>query len=446
MAGASDGAPAALLLSLSQRALRAEDLAELGFVIANETWHLLHYAQAVVFFPDTFGRCVPSSVSGLVSCADETPYMLWLRRVGTALSGAFEGRAPVRVAATMVDAELREGWEEWWPAAALFVPLAARDGRRLGFVLLLREEEAWSDEALGLAAMLAETWSHCAGAFLARRRSLADRWQRIARHPRRWLLALALVLILPIRISALAPAEVIALQTEAISAPMDGVVSRFALAPNSPVKAGELLFTLDDTTLRNRKLVAEKALAVARANALAAQQKAFDSDKSRAELPSLIAQIKEREAELAYVEDALARVEVRAPQDGIFVYTDSNDWVGKPVVTGERIAQIAQPEALGLLMWLPVGDAINLELGADMRMYLQVAPLSALSAKLVQTSYQAVQSPDGVMAYRIRGRLEDSGDARIGLRGTAKVYGGWRPLVYWILRRPLGTLRQKLGV
>ena len=33
-----------------------------------------------------------------------------------------------------------------------------------------------------------------------------------------------------------------------------------------------------------------------------------------------------------------------------------------------------------------------------------------------------------------------------GLRGVAKVYGERRPLIFWMVRRPLGTLRQKVGL
>ncbi|MCY1380047.1 hypothetical protein D9M69_678280 [compost metagenome] len=50
------------------------------------------------------------------------------------------------------------------------------------------------------------------------------------------------------------------------------------------------------------------------------------------------------------------------------------------------------------------------------------------------------------MAYRVRGRLADEGRAHIGLRGVAKVYGEWQPIAYWLLRRPLGALRQWVGL
>ena len=76
-----------------------------------------------------------------------------------------------------------------------------------------------------------------------------------------------------------------------------------------------------------------------------------------------------------------------------------------------------------------------------------MAPLKPLTASLTQTSYQATPSPEGISAYRIRGRFEGhAGIARIGLKGTAKLYGQRWPLAYLIFRRPLATLREWTGL
>ena len=36
-------------------------------------------------------------------------------------------------------------------------------------------------------------------------------------------------------------------------------------------------------------------------------------------------------------------------------------------------------------------------------------------------------------------------EARIGLKGTAKLQGDWVPLAYWVLRKPWAVLRQFLA-
>jgi hypothetical protein len=117
------------------------------------------------------------------------------------------------------------------------------------------------------------------------------------------------------------------------------------------------------------------------------------------------------------------------------------------VVTGERILLLADPKDAGVLVWLPVADAINLNTGAEMRLFLHVAPLSPLAARLTQTSYQATLSPEGVASYRIRGAFDGpAAEARVGLKGTAKLYGRRVFLGYVLFRRPLAAVREWTGL
>ncbi len=442
-----------VLVGLQQRSMQAQDEAELLFLIANETWHLVPYSQACLFLDDALGRQRLRVVSGLVDAPEDTPFTLWLERVCDALAqaprpGEAEVPEPSRLQASGVDAELRAGWTEWWPRHALHLPLVTPRGNRLGTVLLVRDD-AWTDAELALLKVLHATYAHVLATLRPVRPSWSQRWPGWRGRPLRLALlgiALTAALCCPVHVSVLAPAEIIALNAEAVAAPVDGVIKTFHVPPNRSVKRGEVLFSLDDTTMRNRREIASRSLAVARADMLAVQQKSFDNAQSRAELASLQGRVQEKEAELSYVDEALTRIDVRAEHDGVLIYGDPNDWLGKPVVTGERIAQLAQPEPLGVLVWLPVGDAISLDVGAALRVYLQAAPLTALSGELTQTSYQASLSPEGVSSYRIRGRLDEGQRAHIGLRGVVKVYGGWEPAIYWLLRRPLGALRQWVGV
>jgi hypothetical protein len=443
-----------VLAGLQQRLVQAADRTELLFVLANETFHLARYAQACVLLRDALQRPVLHAVSGLAEAGDDTPFTLWVRRVAAALAaqGQADADADVhaarRLQAHQLPEDLRPGWAEWWPQHALHLPLATPRGALLGSLLLVRDEP-WSDAELALLQLLAGTAAHALQALSPRPTFVARHWQRLRQRPRRLALAAAVllgVLCVPVRVSVVAPAEIIALKSEAVAAPAEGILKAFHVAPNQPVKQGDALFSLDDTTLRNRREIAARALQVARADVLATQQKAFDSAQSRAELAALQGRVQEREAELAWLDESLKRIEVRAAHDGVLVYADANDWTGKPVVTGERIAQLAQPGALGVMVWLPVDDAIALQPGAPMRVYLQTAPLAALHGELVQTSYQATLSPEGVASYRVRGALGTGQSAHIGLRGVAKVYGDWQPLAYWLLRRPLGALRQTVGL
>ncbi|OQX32365.1 MAG: hypothetical protein B0D96_12165 [Candidatus Sedimenticola endophacoides] len=150
---------------------------------------------------------------------------------------------------------------------------------------------------------------------------------------------------------------------------------------------------------------------------------------------------------MAYTGALLGRVEVRAAHDGIAIYYSPNDWLGKPVVTGQRIMTLADPANAGVRIDLPVSDAIALEPGARVRLFLDTDPLRPLEARLVRTSYEARLTPQGHLAFELDARLPDATPPpRIGLKGTAKLYGEPVPLYYYLLRRPLARLRQWLGI
>ena len=433
---------------LGERTREAGNLAELGFVIANETWQLLPYRQAIVWRSTGGGALRLQTVSGLAQLGEDSPNTVWLKALGRHL--ATLGTEPRYLAAGDCSPVIREQWDEFMAAHALVQPIVSPAGQQFGVaVFALDELPGGSQEQMVARAF--DAYGHAWGALLGP----GTRGVAATGRARRWLgwgaavLALA-ALFVPVRLSVLAPAEIIALDALAVTSPMDGVVREFRVRPNQMVKRGEVLFTLDDTTLRNRREVAARQLQVARADALAAAQKAFANEASRSEIAALNGRVAEKQAELAWLDEQLARVEVRATKDGVVVFGDVNDWQGKPLVTGERVALLGDPKDAGVLIWLPVADALNIEAGAEARLFLQVAPLDPLAARLSQTSYQSLLSPDGVASYRLRARFEALGETerervRIGLKGTAKIYGEKASLGYYLFRRPVASLREFTG-
>ncbi len=435
----------ATLLHLERRALAATTLPSLGFSLANDTLALVAYRQAAVFSLTSAGKFRLMTASGLVSVAEDSPFTVWL----TSFAKTFprDGGCQ-RLNFADAPPEYADGWEEWLPDHLLAAPLQGPDGQTVGLMLYSREAP-WQDAELAWLDRLHLTYGHCFWSFSPHRRGFSQTMGKVVKGRfSRWvLLSLVAALFIPVRLSALAPAEVVALNAMVVAAPMDGVIGGIHPEPNAEVKKGDLLFTLDDTSLQSRREVAQKALSIASAEALVAEQRAFDDLKSKAELAAAVGRVREKEAELAAVEALLARVAIRAERDGVAIFTDPNDWLGRPVQTGERVMLLADPRDAGVLVWLPVADALNLELGAPIRLFLHTRPLSPLSATLFQTSYQAVLNPENIAAYRLRGRFAEGQEKpRIGLYGTARVSGGWTVLGYYLLRRPIAALRGWTGL
>ncbi|WP_235609738.1 efflux RND transporter periplasmic adaptor subunit [Azospira sp. I13] len=266
--------------------------------------------------------------------------------------------------------------------------------------------------------------------------------------PRRRYTALALLFLLfPVRLTLLAPGELVPAHPAVIRAPLEGTVDRFFVSPNSRVKAGDPLFQLDLTTLESRLEVARQGLATAEAEYRQSAQQAVFEAKSKALLAQLQGRVAERKAEADYLESQLLRAQVTAPLAGVVLMDDPSEWVGKPVVTGERILTVADEHDAEVEAWISLGDGIDLPEEAAVTLYLNAAPLSPVAARVRYYAHEAVARPDGSYAYRLRARLEPGETApRVGMKGTAKVRGPWVTASYWILRRPLAILRQAVGL
>ena len=433
-----------IYIHLTARAVAAQRPADLQFTIVNETIALWSYRQAAFFSVRANGAPYLSCASGLVSVAESSPYTVWLNRFASQFSAGQEAQPLNFEDATVAH---QDGWQEWLPDHLLVLPLSDQKGKLLGYSMFGREQP-WNASEVSQAVHLHRIYAHCLAALQWQKRSWLS-GPGLAGKSRIWAavtLALFVCLWIPVRLSTLAPAEVIALDAFSVAAPQDGVVHSFMVQPNAAVKKGDVLFTLDDTSITNRYEVAAKALATARAETLVAEQRAFDEVRGKAALAASLGRMREKEAELASVQALMARVSVRAEKAGVAIFTDANDWIGRPVQTGERVMQLADPKDAGVLMWLPVKDALNLESGAEVKLFLHTKALSPFAATLKQTSYQATLSPDNIASYRLKATFANPQDLpRIGLRGTARISGEWSTLGYYLFRRPLAALREWTG-
>lgn len=435
----------ALILHLEQRAFSAATAAALGFVVVNETLALSTYRQSFLLRRQTGDKPFIAAASGLVEIDQASPFAIWLLRLIQDLPGTAEVQ---QISVHEAPQALQACWREWLPEHLLLIPLSDGSGPLLGHALYARETP-WLAAELQALERVHSTYAYCLAA-LVRERSpwLQLGRQLIQRRHWRWVaLAVLALMFAPVPLSALAPAEVVAIDALMVAAPQEGVISAIHVRPNQLVKAGDALFSLDATALANRREVALKGLSIARAESLVAEQRAFDEQKSKSELAAATGRVREKEAELAAAEALLARMTVHAEREGVVIFGDGNDWIGRPIQTGERIMQLADPTRAGLLVWLPVADALNLEAGAPLRLFLHTQPLSPLAGAVVQTSYQALLSPDGIASYRLLGHFAPEQERpRIGLRGTARVSAGWTVLGYYLFRRPLAAVREWTGL
>ena len=82
-----------------------------------------------------------------------------------------------------------------------------------------------------------------------------------------------------------------------------------------------------------------------------------------------------------------------------------------------------------------------------MNIYLDSDPLNVLQAKVMKFSYEPEMTSQNILAYRVTAKLiEDNIYPRIGLRGSAKIYGDQVRLYFYLFRKPIIFLRQTFGL
>ncbi len=426
------------LLQLERDARNSASLEELTFLVVNESHRLLNYRQAILWRSTGPHTARIEAVSGLAKLERDAPYLQWLQRVIESRLKTESCNGTANLTAADIDEVLRSDWSEWCPPSALWCPFRSPNGDLIGGLWLVREQP-WGQTEQDLATGVAEAYAH-AWIGLSPRRRIESVTSRVPKPA--LLLGLAAVLIavlmIPINQTVLAPVEVVAHTPWLATAPQDGVIKRFHVRPNQPVKTGQPLFSLEDIALRSQFELAKQGLELARAELRQTEQQAFASADRKAEITLRRLGVQQKAHEAAYARKLLERVDVRAAVDGIAIFTDVNNWIGRPVQVGERVLTVADPTRTELGIHLPVDDAIPLKLGARVAAFLNDDPLSSIEARTTYHSYEAELTPSETLAYRLTAELSnDTRRMRIGLKGTAKIFGEKTSLFYYLFRRPL---------
>ena len=438
------------ILTLARQARDAESEAELRFLLVNETRALADYRQSAFWLAGLGVR----ALSGVAQIEANAPYAQWLEKLCTHLASTCPQAAIVT--AEDLPPALGEEWSEWLPDESAWLPTPARDGVPSGGLLLARERHWTESELAGLREWL-DIWWHSWRAFFKvpmaswrglRYRLLGDSsspspWWR--RRSTAWLVAIAVLLCMPVRLSVRAPGELVPVHPIAIRSPLEGVVDRFFVQPNDVVAKDQPLLALDDALLKSKLDVARQALSTAETDYRQTSQLALSDAKSKGLLALQLGKIEEKRAEVDYLQGQLGRVRVLAPAEGTVLLDDPAEWIGRPVSLGERILRIAATQDSEVEAWVPIGDAIALPPGSPATLYLDASPLQPISARLRYVAHEAQQRPDGTFAYRARATLVEPTAHRVGLKGTARLDGRRVPLAYYLLRRPLASLRTTLG-
>lgn len=442
------------LISLIKNARQKTKLSELEFLIVNQTFNLVPYRHAALWYYED-EKVVVASASGLVQVDPASPYAQWLAHaIAPQLAKAQPSekgmaRATVLSAANLPEAEAAD-WGKWMAQAALLVNFF-KPAQGVFGGLVVDRNDPFSDVDVALLEDLGDGFAHALAALRQNRKNRRYNW-------RSWLslknsrgrivmAALILVMLLPVRVSTTAPAEVVARKPSFVSVPFNGTIGEILVTPGQAVKEGDVLARMDSTLLESKTEMAAGDAEAARIALSKTEREAMQDRAKLAELALLQAQVAQKEAERDFSQQLLERAEMKAARDGIVVFSDAGSLRGRPGQTGEHIMLLADPEDSELLIRIPVDAMIDIKRDVPARFFLNVSPLGYREAVYDSIGYQATPDPDGLLTYKVRARFAEGEDLpRIGWTGTAKLYGERTIFAANLLRRPLIALRRKFGV
>jgi biotin carboxyl carrier protein len=227
-------------------------------------------------------------------------------------------------------------------------------------------------------------------------------------------------------------------QTAAV-APFNGFIREAPARAGDVVREGAVLAVLDDRDLR-----LERLKWLAQEDELLKQYRQAMAERNAAQVEVYSAQLAQSRAQLALVDDQLARTQIRAPFDGVVVSGDLSQQLGAPVERGTLLYEIAPLNAYRVILQVDERDIPDVTAGQTGRLLLSAFPHEPIGFTVEKVTPVATAS-EGRNYFRAEAKLEhDDPRLRPGMEGVGKVDIDRRRFVWIWTHQIIDWLRLKL--
>ncbi len=221
--------------------------------------------------------------------------------------------------------------------------------------------------------------------------------------------------------------------------PSDGFLHQVHARPGDLVKAGQVLVELAEQDLRLEQMRWESQMSQHENAYVAAQAGA-----NRAQLVINQSRAAEAEAQLELVNMKLERSHIESPFDGVVIQGDLSQQLGAPVQQGAELMTVAPRDRFRVIVEVDERDIGDVKLGQNGSLALSALPWNTLPLRVKRISPMAT-AMDGRNVFEVEAELlEQPGDLRPGLQGSARIVAGSGPALWNWSRRLVDAIR--LGV
>jgi RND family efflux transporter MFP subunit len=212
----------------------------------------------------------------------------------------------------------------------------------------------------------------------------------------------------------------------AVAAALPGYIAEAHARAGDVVREGDLLATIDDRDLRLERLkwVSQRAQRSSEyREALAGHQ--------RTRVQVLSAQLEQAEAQLALIDEQLARTRILAPFDAIVVKGDLSQSLGAPVERGNVLFELAPLDTYRVIMKVDERDITDVAVGQGGNLALASMPNEAVPLVVEKITPVSVVE-EGRNYFRVEAKAQGGIEMlRPGMEGVGKIQVEERRLV-WI--------------
>ena len=429
---------------LSLKAITTKNRESLVFIILNDTVRMIRYDRALLW---DLGETKPKllGISGESKINKSAPLVQkWSEAVQNI---KYPSKAQILTFSAQAQSQPQEAQNK---ATMLWLPISV-DGRvTLGLWLELWNIQQETTPPQEMINLLMNFLMPAYGAAWEKFYPKYFHQKSLIRRVKYFALASIVLLVglfvqIPLRI--VAPCEVVPKQPYLITAPLEGIIEEIHVQPGDTVKEGELLFEYDKRVPMQKLEVARKNVEILQSEVKRASTLGLEDPTALTELAIFTLKLQKGKSDLALAEYYANRLRVVAPEKGLVMIDNPDEWRGKPVRVGEKIIAITDPKRSKIRIWLAENDNIQLNMETPITVFLNIDPGKNRKAKITYIASESLISDKHIPSFVAEAEwIDPQNDIKLGLKGTAILYGEKVPLFYFILRKPWATIRNFFGV
>jgi multidrug resistance efflux pump len=226
---------------------------------------------------------------------------------------------------------------------------------------------------------------------------------------------------------------------QVVAAPFDGYLKEAPVRPGDVIQADEMLCLLDD-----RELKLERLKWVTEKSQLKKEYHSSMAEHDRVQIRILRAKIDQADAQLALIDEQLARTTITAPFSAVVMSGDLSQSLGAPVERGQVLYEIAPLDEYRVIVEVDERDIDRIVVGQPSELVLP-SLAGEVFAFVIEKITPVSTAKEGRNYFRVEGRmLESPARLRPGMEGIGKITIERRKLIWVWTHKAIDWVRMQL--